>query len=87
MEWQGVTSNRKGIAWTSGEKLREAMAWLGEKGLAKEWRSLAPSCNGIAWRCNAREQLGDDVSCNGVEKQCGELKITKWRNQNENNHN
>nr|DAZ52156.1 MAG TPA: hypothetical protein [Caudoviricetes sp.] len=28
-----------------------------------------------------------DMVSNGVEKQCGEHKITKWRNQNENNHN
>mgnify|MGYP000195252491 CR=1 FL=1 len=35
----------------------------------------------------ANEDIYRDFIGSGVEKQCGELKITKWRNQNENNHN
>lgn len=57
VEWQGVTSNRKGNAWKSNEKLREAMA---------ELRGEMP-CNGLARRSGAVELLRDVWPRKGME--------------------
>lgn len=64
------------------ELLRDARTsnGLAKHSSAMEWWSLAKPGDGMEPQCFA-------MICNGVEKQCGELKITKWRNQNENNHN
>lgn len=71
MEQRNVTASRKGEAERSTEKQSEGSAQIDMIGEGMEPQRFEMICKGLA----------------RVEKQCGGHIITKWRNQNENNHN